>query len=198
MESVYLLRYGAMGRLVPATATADAHALERGDRVVAVTPRGAELAEVLAPLPRALVPDAIGTRIVRPASAADLEAARAHAARTAELLGRCEAIVAEVAPGLTVLDAELLLDGSTLVAYALGDLPDAPDLPGMRAAIRMRHGLDVILEPLGADAGAGHEDAPEGGGGGCGSGGCGSGSGGCGPGGCGTRERIASWAASRA
>jgi hypothetical protein len=160
---------------------------------VAETPRGPELAEVLAPLARGLVPDAVPTRILRAATAADLEDARALAVRAAELLPRCAAIAAEFAPDVVVVDVELLLDGATVVAYGLGDFPT--DLPGVRAAIRMRHGLDVILEPLGAGAGSGSEAEPEAAAGaGCGS--CGTG-GGCGTGGCGVRERIATWAAGR-
>jgi hypothetical protein len=194
MDSVYLLRHGATGRIVPARSDAGlAHEPARGDRVVAETPRGPELAEVLAPLARGLVPDEVPTRILRAATAADLEDAHAQAARAVALLPRCEAIAAEFAPGLAVVDVELLLDGETVVAYGLGDLPD--DLPGARAAIRMRHGLDLILEPLGAGAGSGQEDEAAPASGGCGS--CGTG-GGCGPGGCGVRERIASWAAGRA
>lgn len=190
MESFYLLRYGAMGRMAPAC-WAEGRALQRGDRVVVATARGVELAEILAPVARAMVPDEVPTRILRDAAAGDLADASRHQGRLADWLRRCEAVVAEVAPGLDVVDAEVLLDGSSVVAYVLGELPE--DLPAVRAAIRMRHDLDLQLEPLGFDSDAAMEDEvePEGG---CGS--CGVGrSGGSGCGSCAVKRRAPSRAA---
>lgn len=187
MESFSLVRYGVMGRMAPAR-SGEGRAFQRGDWVVAATARGEELAEVLAPLSRAMVPEEVPTRILRAATPDDLAGASRHPSRSADWLGRCEAVVAEIAPGLVVVDIEVLLDGSSAVAYVLGDLPE--DLPAVRAAIRMRHDLDLQLEPLGFESDAEPAEASESAGG-CGS--CGVGeSGGSGCGSCGVKRLLGS------
>lgn len=179
-----------MGRMAPARFE-EARALQRGDWVVAATPRGEELAEILAPLARAMVPDEVPTRILRPAEADEQARALRHNERSADWLCRCEKVVAAVAPGLVVVDVEVLLDGTSAVAYVLGDLPE--DLPTVRAAIRMRHDLDLQLEPLAFDSDLDATEAGEAKGG-CGS--CGAGrSGGSGCGSCGVKRLATARAA---
>ena len=192
MGRTYLVRYGA-ARVVGRLAASEAH--PRGQVVVIRTHRGTEIGEVLLDAPDDPAPsDESAARILRVADADDLDQA-AHATRDApRRFEACQAIFDEGAWPIDLIDAEALLDNRTVLAY-LG--PHQLDAAGLVAALRVRCGLDVVLEPAGLDA---EEPGPDvvdedqdhggcGSSGGCGAGGCGTG-GGCA--GCPVKELVTS------
>jgi len=175
----YVVRYGLTGELGRFRGP---EGLQRGDRVVVDTPRGREVGEILrqanARLEQWLASCAQGA-IVRRVTAED----EAQAERQRQ---RAEAF-REALPGL--LDAEILLDGQTIVVQAAG--PQLAQLPLQASTLAAQWGLRLTLYHAGLPLP--EHDASSSDSGGCGSGGCGSGncssgcgSGGCGSGGCGS------------
>lgn len=172
--SDYLVSYGLTGELGRFPGP---EGLRRGDRVVIESPRGREMGEILRPA-SARLGDFLGNCTrgapLYPATTDD----EAQAARQRL---RAEAFRAAV-PGL--LDAEILLDGRTLLVQAAG--PHLPQIQLQATALAAQWGLSLIVFNAGLpfpEAAA----ADDHGCGSCGSeGGCGScGTGGCGSGGCG-------------
>ncbi len=113
--TAYLIQYGALGH-VGRFAAPGILPLARGDSAVIDTPRGRELGRVLAPHAAGTASDSThlaGGSLVRAATAADSELACEFAevalglARRAELLAGAEP--------LSVLEAEVLFDGSAVV-----------------------------------------------------------------------------------
>ena len=163
--------------------------LERGQSVVIQTDRGVELGEVLIPL------DEVGgsrvgeqQRVLRAAGQEDLDRSRRAEASRPDRFATCRRVLDEEGWPWDLIDVEPLLDDGVTVLQYLG--PHHLDAADIRARFRMAFGLDVVLEPVGAD----EEEAAEPVGGGCGSGGCGSG-GGCGDGGCSSKAEPEAGAA---
>jgi hypothetical protein len=155
--------------------------LGRGQSVVIQTDRGVELGEVLIPLDEAGASRASERqRVIRPAGPDDLDRSRRAEASRADRFATCRRVLEEEGWPWDLIDVEPLLDDGVTVLQYLG--PHRLDAAAIRARFRMTCGLDVVLEPVGAD----DAEAAESVGGGCGSGGCGSG-GRCGDGGCGSR-----------
>jgi hypothetical protein len=185
---------GAVGRFL----AAEALPLRRGDRVVVRSPRGLEVGVVLCPAgPRhaRLLGDALVGELLRPAGPDDdaaLERLRPLAERLFED-GRRLALDLDLPA--EVLDVEMLLDGRRAIVQHVQAAEC--DWDGFVAALRSRHGVDVLLENLALAApaeeehgGCGKPDCGRGGGGGCtdcGSGGCSS----CGSGGVDLRAYFA-------
>lgn len=174
MESAYLVRYGLMRHL--GLFSADSEDFERGQTVVVRSYRGLELGEVLLKRPEApTAPTA--TRVLRVATAEDLEQARRRA-----LLDRpgrlavCERVLREGSWPLDLLDVEPLLEGRRTVLHFLG--PHDFDAAGLRSTFWDACDLDVIFESAGVDTTEIPEPADDqdhgcghcGSGGGCGSG----------------------------
>jgi hypothetical protein len=177
--SEYLVGYGLTGELGRFRGP---ESLRRGDRVVIESPRGREMGEILRPS-SARLGDFLGSctqgAILRRATSED----EAELERQRQ---RAEAFRAAV-PGL--LDAELLLDGETILVQAAG--PQLPQIQLRATTLAAEWGLRLTVfnaglplpESTDADGGCGSCDS-DGGCGSCDSGG-GCGSGGCGSGGCG-------------
>jgi hypothetical protein len=152
--------------------------MERGARVVVVSERGRELGEVLGPADvRYLSTDPAGD-LLRSATPADERSAAECERRGFDLLSAAERLNADLGLPLTLLDAEVLLDGQALLhAVHWGECDATP----LFERLSVESGLAVKLLDLT------RRTAPEpAAAGGCGSGGCGSG--GCGEGGCGTEK----------
>ena len=179
MGRTYLVRYGVsrtVGRLA-----ADA-AYDRGQAVVIRTHRGTELGDVLLDAPPGEGDGDAEARILRAASADDLALALRRTADAPRRFELCQAIFADGTWPIDLIDVEALLDDRTVLLY-LG--PHQLDAAGLVAALRVRCGLEVVLEPAGIDASepepepAHPADEPGGcGAPGCGEGGCGTGGGG--------------------
>lgn len=183
MGQAYLIRYGLM-RHVGRFAT-EGIAPGRGETVVVRSERGTELGEVLA---QATIEGPLPSRqVLRVAGGDDLERAERADAERLSRVRAAEAIFRDGVWPIELIDAEILLDGRTVVYYLGSHGLDA----GLGESLRDRFGLDaVMLEPVGRDL---PDDPPpaaddDHGCGSCGSGtgtggGCGSEGGGCGTGG---------------
>ncbi len=113
----YLVRYGAVGLIAPFESVGQKR-WARGARVVVRSSRGMECGEVLASYDRSLPAQGV---ILRAESVEDqLVWARAQKNRSLALQ-RCEQVLAQHHLQDVLLDAEYLLDGSTLVFYFLGE-----------------------------------------------------------------------------
>lgn len=127
MSMFHLVRLGAWAEVGRFQAV-DATRYPRGSRVVLRTARGLELGDVLAPPeeddsePGQPIEPARGDgTILRGVTVADdLLAARLEKNRAAALVA-CETAIRERNLPVTLVDAETLFDGSTLVFYFLGD-----------------------------------------------------------------------------
>lgn len=176
-ESAYLIRYGVMGYVGRFRAAPEcAGPLDRGQTVVIESDRGVELGEVLIALDDAGAARAPEQRrVIRPASGDDMERSRRAAAARPDRFELCRRVLEQEGWPWDLVDVEPLLDDGVAVVQYLG--PHRLDVAAIRARFRMTCGLDVVLEPVGADL----DEADEPAGGGCGSGHCGGG--GCGGGG---------------
>lgn len=150
-------------------ASADAVVYPRGSQVVVRTPRGLELAEILAP-PSEQGDDSPQGTILRPVAIEDrLLAARLEKNRAAAFEA-CAARIDELNLPAVLVDVEHLFDGQTLVFYFLGDPPDevqavcAELAEVYEASAQFRQFTETLL--TGCGPGCGTEDAA---GGGCGS-----------------------------
>lgn len=183
MPRVYLIRYGLAWSVARFAFEEDPPEgpLDRGATAVVRTHRGTELGEVLGEAPAAFDDDDPWGQvapILRVATAADLDRARAGEARRGDDFEACRAVFDDGIWPLDLIDAEPLLDDRRTVLHYLG--PHRLDAAGLVAIFRDRCGLDVVLEPAGLDVddeeppaeAEGPDDR------GCGS--CGSKSGGCG------------------
>jgi hypothetical protein len=159
----------------------------RGGLVVARTPRGEELGEIIAveSVEQSARP-AMGS-VLRPAGSDDLAQAAERRSDQPRRLNLCESIFGEGQWPFDLIDVEALLDDLTVVYY-LG--PHGLETDGIRQTVFERCGLTLRFEPVGGDEPAVDDDH---GCGSCGSssgGGCGSGeSGGCGS--CGVKDLVA-------
>ncbi len=179
MTRAYHVQYGLarqVGRFVAGSIPYD-----RGQSVVLSTRRGTELGIVVADA--GTVEAADGAEILRPAAPDDLaQARRAEATRHARF-DACLRVFGEGTWPIEPIDVEPLLDEDRAVVHYLG--PHRLDLAGLRAALRVACGFDVVFEAVGRDIPDPEPEAePEEAGHGCGS--CGSEGGGCGSGGCGS------------
>jgi uncharacterized membrane protein YgcG len=180
-DSAYLIRYGVMGYVGRFRAAPECGGpLDRGQAVVIQTDRGVELGQVLIPLDEAGAARAAAwQQVIRPAGPDDLERSRRAAAARPDRFDLCRRVLEQEGWPWDIVDVEPLLDDGATVLQYLG--PHHLDVAAIRARFRMTCGLEVVLEPVGADP----EEADESVGAGCGSGGCGSGGGGS-DGGCGS------------
>ncbi|MBX7167882.1 MAG: hypothetical protein K1X74_16230 [Pirellulales bacterium] len=121
MSLYHLVRVGTWAEVGRFQAV-DATHYPRGSRVVLRTARGLELGEVLAPPERAADNEAPGDGVilrgVTPAD--DLLALRLQRNRAAAIEA-CEAAIRERQLPVSLVDAEPLFDGRTLVFYFLGE-----------------------------------------------------------------------------
>jgi hypothetical protein len=171
--SEYLVSYGRaayVGRFANRSGTAFAH----GDRVVVRSGRGVEAGSVLgeaAPAFAHLIDAAATGELLRPYSPADERGEPALLARAEVLVADAQSRADELGLPLTVLDAEITLDGERAVLQALpwADCDSDPLCEELSA----RHHLSLTLLDLR------RQPAAEADTGGCGKPGCGSGAGGC-------------------
>ena len=179
MPRAYHVQYGLarqVGRFV-----ADGPGYGRGQAVVIATRRGTELGTVVAEAGTIESAPAMA-EILREAGPDDLERARTATAERHRRFDDCRRVFDEGVWPIELIDVEPLLDDDRAVLHHLG--PHGLDLAGLRAALRVACGIDLVLEPVGRDVPE-PEAEPEAdhGCGSCGSGGgCGSDSGGCGSG----------------
>jgi len=159
-----LVRYGRLGWVALFSATDELNA-EHGDSVVIQTERGLELGELLSNVAEHHVGDVSPAGdVLRLAGREDLKVDGTDAVDLDELIETIRHQAAELEP----VDAELLIDGRTVVVYCLGEVGQESE----RIAVfqSKRTGRDIRLSPM-------FDPEP---------GGCGSGGGGCGSGGCGS------------
>ena len=188
-EPAYLIRYGVMGyvgrfRVARRHRSAQARPVRRDpDRSGGRAGRGAD-----PPGRGRRLQGRRAQRVLRAAGPDDLDRSRHAEASRPDRFATCRRILEEEGWPWDLIDVEPLLDDGVTVLQYLG--PHHLDAAEIRARFRMAFGLDVVLEPVGAD----EEEAAEPVGGGCGSGGCGSG-GGCGDGGCSSKAEPEAGAA---
>lgn len=121
MSRYHLVRVGALGQ-VGRFWSVDATRYPRGSHVVARTPRGLEVGEVIAPPGFESQAEADGS-IVRGMTVEDhLLSARLERNRQAAYEA-CRLRLAEFGAAATLLDVEHLFDGQTIVFYFLGPQP---------------------------------------------------------------------------
>jgi hypothetical protein len=176
MPRAYHVQYGLARQVGRFVSESD---YGRGQAVILATRRGTELGKVIAEA-GSVGPSPDLAEILRPAGADDLARARRAEAERHRRFDACRRVFDEGTWPIEPIDVEPLLDDDRAVLLYLG--PHRLDLAGLRAALRVACGLDLVLEPVGRDA---SEDEPEpeaepehgcghcGSGGGCGSGGCG-------------------------
>jgi cell fate regulator YaaT (PSP1 superfamily) len=183
-DAEYLLSYGALGdfgRFRPVAALA----CRRGQRAVAHTPRGLEIATVLGdarPGHAAFLPNTTVGQLLRLATPDDEAADRRRRDDARRLFDQARALAASLALPLEVIDAEVLLDGEHAILHHVrwADL----DARSLVSALSRSFNAHVTLLDLTRPA---EEHAEHG----CGRPGCGSGSGGCGSG-CGSGDGCSS------
>jgi hypothetical protein len=197
MPHTYYVQYGLTRRV--GRFAADGASYARGQSVVLATARGTELGTVVAEA-GAVAEASEVAEIVRAAGPDDLERARRAEGERHRRFEACRRVFDQGVWPIEPIDVEPLLDDDRAVLHYLG--PHHLDHAGLRAALRVACGIDLILEPVGRDVEPESEPEPEEAhgcgscdtGGGCGSGGCGSGSdghaGGCS--GCTIGELVAS------
>lgn len=155
--------------------------LRRGRRVVVRTPRGVEVGHVLRPADERVarwLPNTTVGELLRIATAEDETQVRRLAAKSDALLCRAAALAEALALPLSLLDAEILLDGEHAVLHNVRW--QACDVRDLVRPLSSEFDLTIALCDL---ATAAHEDHDEHGCGSCsGGGGCGS----CSGGGCGS------------
>ena len=155
-----LVRYGRLGWVALFTSE-DEVEVRRGDQVVVQTERGEELGELLSSVADHLVGEVTPAgEVVRVAAAEDRPGVPVELDDLIETVRQRDA-------ALEPVDAEMLVDGRTVVVYCLGEV----GVESERIAVDLSKGTDrdVRLSPM-------FDPEP----GGCGSGGCGEG--GCGSG----------------
>ena len=185
----YLLNYGALGDFGRFSAVTPL-ACRRGQRAVVRGPRGVEMATVLGearPGHAAFLPDTTVGQLLRLATPHDEDEERRCRERGGLLLDEARKRAAESALPLEALDVEYLLDGEHAVLHYVrwDDFDPRPFVSGLSRQFAVR----LTLEDLTNAGAAGHHEAEQEHGHGCGRPGCGSESGGgCGSegGGCGT------------
>lgn len=174
----YLVSHGLSGTIGRYRA-AEALTLPRGTAVVVRSERGLELGEVVRPAsPRHAGLSATVGQLVRRVGADDEAQAQAMAARAAQVLLRAEELATKLGLALTVLDAEVLLEGmqGTLLHVRRGEC----DVRELVRPLAVEFDLSLALLDRTAEEHA--SGCGSCGSGGCGS--CGSGGGGCGSGSC--------------
>ena len=150
-DPAYLIRYGVMGYVGRFRAAPDCGGpLGRGQSVVIQTDRGVELGEVLIPLDEAGAARTIERqRVIRPAGPDDLDRSRRAEASRPDRFATCRRVLEEEGWPWDLIDVEPLLEEGVTVLQYLG--PHHLDAAALRARFRMTCGLDVVLEPVGAD-----------------------------------------------
>ena len=116
----YFVRLGVMGTIERAHATTE---LDRGRRVLVRTPRGIEMAEIVADV-RSEHAENAALQIVRPTSAQDEWMLRRLRKPRRDALRACRERLSDEGSNSVLLDAEQIFDGGTLVMHFLGE-PDA-------------------------------------------------------------------------
>ena len=160
-ESIYLVRYGAMGTVKPGYA--QDFPLQRGQFVVLRTPRGLELGEVLGQV-RTHQISAEPVAIARVADSNDMECVTDAARTRSRLLELVESIFSQGQWPIEVVDVEQLLDPERVVVYYLGPYPLETD--GLCALVKEQFGPELIFELAGTPSNSAETS--------CSSGGCGS------------------------
>jgi len=185
MPGFHYVRVGVLGHVGRFT-SADGTRYPRGARVVTRTARGLEQGEILSP-PQADEPGEPDGKVLRGMTVEDeLLAARLEKNRAAALAACAERLQA-IGSTATLMDAEHLFDGQTLIFYFLGDQPPelAETLESLAEAYESQAQLRNFADALvhGCGPGCGTDAAP--------GGGCTSCSTGCAvAGACGTRKAI--------
>ena len=181
MAGQHLVRVGQMGRL-GRFSSAGGQRYPRLTRVLVRTERGLEVGQVLAPLSLDGAAPADGTLLRRLTVEYELLVARLERRRH-EALEACSRRLAELGCPATLLDVELLFDGSALYFYFLGEPP--PELQTQLAELAQTYDAAAQIQRFAQTLLAG-----------CGPG-CGTqASGGCGHGGCSTCAVAAACASS--
>ena len=156
----YFVRYGTMGHLGRFTAPAGA-AYDWGTQVVIRSRRGLECGQVLAPAAAVSAKEETPQgEILRRMSVEDhLLLARAGQKRH-QALRRCEQLLLRHGLPDVLIDAEYLLDGSTVVFYFLG--PPSPELESLldhlarefESQVRLQDFLQAAQQGCGPDCGS--------------------------------------------
>lgn len=181
---VYFIRFGVAG-YVGRFASEIPHPLRRGERVVARTSRGLELAEVLGPIEgdsdaSEEFGDSVDGQILRPVLDTD-ELLQVRLARYRDrAFDACRAWLDQSGIPGTLVDVEHLLDGESLYFHFLGDPPELDFAASEELAalyekkIHFRRFAETLQQ--GCGPGCGTESAANG----CATGGCSTCSTGCG------------------
>lgn len=169
----YFVRIGSLGEVVVASAMMR---IDRGRRIVLRSPRGIEIAEVLAPCTQTPAAES-NYRILRPTTDSDERLATRLARHKREAMEACQTRLRESGSEAVLLDVDQFLDGATLKLHFLGDVDSAAqsiadDVASRYESIVQSDQLaELLSEGCGPDCGTESK-------GGCGS--C-SGCAGCGP-----------------
>jgi len=118
----YVVRYGSMRQL--GVMGSRPEALRRGDRVIARTPRGVEVADVLCEATEdalAHLDNPPSGQILRRVEDDDLQALRDLDARRNEFFDTCHSEITSLALAMKLIDVELLFGGDRVVVYYLSE-----------------------------------------------------------------------------
>ena len=178
----YFIRIGALSEIRLASALIP---LQRGRRVVVRSPRGVELAEIVAPVSERVGPssgprrDGTSFRIVRPTTQSDEMLIQRLEKYKRQAVLACRERLRHAGSGTILLDVDQLLDGGTLVLHFLGEADSSAQAIANEVAreyesiVRTRHLSELLAGGCGPECGT------------TAGAGCGSGSGCAGCSGCG-------------
>ena len=116
----YLIRYGRPG-FVGRFGTIHELQCQRGDRVLVATERGEEIGEVLAEPNVSNLQVQPAGEVIRMLSSTETADQQRHSAQNVQVLQTGEALLAAKDVPITLIDAETLFDGVTVILYYLGD-----------------------------------------------------------------------------
>jgi cell fate regulator YaaT (PSP1 superfamily) len=147
---------GSVGRY----AAAEPVRYARRSQVVCRTARGLEIGQVLRPI-AASATAALDGQIVRPVTAEDRLLAERMERRKDQALEACRQALAARQLRAVLVDVELLLDGSSLYFYFLGE--SSPELDAMTqelaevydSQVQFRQFTDTLIAGCGPDCGTG-------------------------------------------
>ncbi len=160
----YFIRIGALSEIRVASALIP---ISRGRRVVVRSPRGVELAEIVAPLEnsRSKQADAGKSanlfRILRPTSGSDELLIERLEKYKRDAVAACRRQLQRAGSRTVLLDVDQLLDGGTLVIHFLGQVDDpARTVADQIAAeyesiVRTNHLSELLSSGCGPDCGTG-------------------------------------------
>ncbi|MEL6108112.1 MAG: hypothetical protein AAFU85_18960 [Planctomycetota bacterium] len=157
----YFVRLGSLGEVIIATAMMR---IDRGRRVVLRSPRGIEIAEVLAPCNQTVAADST-YRVLRPTTDSDERLANRLLRHKREAMEACQTRLRESGSDAVLLDVDQFLDGATLKLHFLGDVDSAAHSIADDVAKRYEtivqsdHLAELLNEGCGPDCGSAAKSA---------------------------------------